>query len=69
MSVRLEQVKPRFARAELVEILEAGPGRREPTCPYYGSCGGCSWMHLSEEIQKKARLQIVQDCLTRIGRL
>jgi 23S rRNA (uracil1939-C5)-methyltransferase len=69
LRVRVGQVKPRFARAEIIEVLQPGPGRREPPCPYYGSCGGCSWMHLREETQQQARLQIVEDCLTRIGGL
>ena len=67
LRVRVEQVKSRFARAEIIEVLQPGPGRREPACPYYGSCGGCSWMHLCEETQQQARREIVEDCLTRIG--
>lgn len=61
------QVRPNFARAEIVELLEPGPGRREPACPYFGTCGGCSWLHLDAATQRAARLQIARDALRRIG--
>ncbi len=66
---RVDQVKRRWARAELIEILEPGPSRREPPCPYFGDCGGCSWMHVDEEEQTRARLSIVREALRRIGGL
>jgi 23S rRNA (uracil1939-C5)-methyltransferase len=33
-------------RAEAVELLAGGPGRVEPPCAHYGSCGGCALQHL-----------------------
>ena len=56
-----------FARAELVEVLQSGPERAEPACSYYGRCGGCDWMHLSERCQSDARIGILRDALTRVG--
>jgi len=65
--VRVVLVKPRFARAEIAELLTPGPGRREPPCPYYGRCGGCSWLHLDEAAQLEARVAIARAALERIG--
>ena len=48
---RHRSVEPRFARAEIEALLAPGPARREPPCPYYGRCGGCSWLHLDEAEQ------------------
>ncbi len=61
------EVRRRFARAELREVLKPGPGRREPPCPYFGHCGGCTWMHLDEATQAQARRQVLRDALVRIG--
>ncbi len=61
------QVRPRYARARIVEVLEPGPGRREPSCMYFGSCGGCRWLHLDPAAQQKARLEIAREALRRIG--
>jgi 23S rRNA (uracil1939-C5)-methyltransferase len=66
---RVTQVRPRFARAQLERVLEPGPGRREPPCPYFGRCGGCSWLHLREDEQQRAREAILRDALTRLARL
>jgi 23S rRNA (uracil1939-C5)-methyltransferase len=64
---RVTEVRPRFARAEIAEILEAGPARREAPCPYYARCGGCSWLHLDEAEQTRARAAIARAALERIG--
>ena len=61
------RVQPRWARAEPVELLEGGTGRREAPCGLFGACGGCSWLHLTPAAQREARLAIARDALTRIG--
>ena len=60
-----------FARAELGEIVEAGPGRVAPPCPHYvhDHCGGCQLQHLAYDEQLTAKRAIVGDSLRRIGKL
>ncbi len=67
--VRVRTVRSRrsWAEAELVEVLRAGPGRREPPCPHYGRCGGCTLEHLAYAAQLDAKATIVRDALQRIG--
>ena len=38
--VRVRETRPRFVRAELVDILEPSPVRVAPQCPYFSRCGG-----------------------------
>ena len=61
--------RKRFARGEVVEILEPGPGRTQPGCPVFATCGGCAWQHISYPEQVSAKARIVADALERIGRL
>lgn len=61
--------KKGFRQAELVEVLEPGPARREAPCPYYGECGGCDLQHLEPAAQRQAKAAIVLDCFQRLGRL
>ncbi len=68
VSARLLLVRPKYLKAELVEVLEPGPSRREPPCRYFGICGGCSWQHIDDEAQLEARKQLVLDALERIGK-
>lgn len=65
--VRITERRRRFARAELLEVLKPGPGRREAPCRYFGTCGGCAWMHLDEPTQAQARRDLLRDALQRIG--
>ena len=69
LRARVRRVEPRWARAELLEVLAAGPERREPPCPYFARCGGCAWLHLSEKAQAQARIDRVREALRRIGGL
>jgi 23S rRNA (uracil1939-C5)-methyltransferase len=69
--VRVQIVEKRksFASAKLESIEQPGPGRRDAPCRYYARCGGCTLEHLEYETQLQAKAQIVDDALTRIGKL
>jgi 23S rRNA (uracil1939-C5)-methyltransferase len=70
-TVRVEVVesKPRYAHAELVEVLEPSPDRIEPRCPHYGSCGGCHFQHIDYHAQLRYKESVVIDQLRRIGKM
>lgn len=68
LRVRIRAVRERYLEADLVEILEAGPGRVEPKCPYFLRCGGCHLQHLSAATQAEVKRGFVRDALERIGR-
>lgn len=67
--VRIVEQRRRYARGEVVELVTPGPGRVAPECPAFGVCGGCTWQHLSSEVQHAAKREIVRDALVRIGGL
>lgn len=68
--VSLREVKRDFARADLVEIIEASPDRVEPPCPHVSrGCGGCPWQHIAVDAQRSLRRDIIIDALRRIARI
>lgn len=69
LRVRLVERRPDYGRAEILEILVPGPGRREPPCPYFGSCGGCDLQHLEDDLQVKLKAAAVEETLQRLGGL
>ncbi len=69
LRVRVNQTKGKIAFAEIVEILKPSPDRTAPRCAYFGRCGGCDFQQLNYEAQLRAKVGIVRDCLTRIGRI
>jgi len=67
----LVEVKERWARARLIEVLRADPDRVEPPCPYFGPglCGGCHWQHIAYPRQAELKQEIVRDQLVRLAHL
>ncbi|MFH2009148.1 MAG: class I SAM-dependent RNA methyltransferase [bacterium] len=58
--VRLRDQHRRWCRAELVEVVDAGPDRRLPACDVADRCGGCQWQHVGYEAQLRAKQQLLR---------
>jgi 23S rRNA (uracil1939-C5)-methyltransferase len=67
--VRIRKSRRRFAEADLVEVLEPGPDRIVPPCPYVGACGGCRLQHIAYPATLEAKRAHIVDHLARIGHL
>ncbi|MCS7279697.1 MAG: 23S rRNA (uracil(1939)-C(5))-methyltransferase RlmD [Thermodesulfobacteriaceae bacterium] len=67
--VKVEIVKEfqDYAWANLVEVIENSPFRREPLCEYYFTCGGCQLQHLNYEYQLQLKKEIFLDTFRRVG--
>ena len=57
----------RFAFARILSIQEESPCRREPACPYYRQCGGCSALHMAYEETLRIKREAVRQVLRRVG--
>ncbi len=57
-----------YLRAEVLEVLEPGPGRRQPPCPHFADCGGCDLQHLDDALQVTLKADAVRETLLRIGK-
>src|SRR5713226_6996390 len=67
LRVRVDRVKGNVSFASIEEIIEPSPHRVEPPCPYFGRCGGCDFQQLSYQAQLEAKVEIIRDCLRRLG--
>ncbi|HKO97879.1 MAG TPA: class I SAM-dependent RNA methyltransferase [Pyrinomonadaceae bacterium] len=67
--VKVDRVQGKVAFASIVEILTPSPVRVEPPCPYFGLCGGCDFQQLSYDVQLATKVEIIKDCLHRIGKI
>jgi len=67
--VRIVEEKSRYARAELLEVLEPSDDRTEAPCPSFGLCGGCQWQHITYERQLRLRLEVIEDQMRRLAHI
>ncbi len=69
LRVTLWEIKGRTAFAEIDEIIESSPERTSPPCKYFGICGGCDFQQFSYQRQLAAKVEIIKDSLSRIGKI
>ena len=69
VEAEVTEVKKRFARARLRQVLEPAAERVAPPCPYFGECGGCQYQHLAYPAQLRIKHKQVCDLFERIGGL
>ncbi len=69
LRVKIIQLKGKTAFAEIAEIIESLTHRVEPNCVYFGKCGGCDFQQMNYEAQLEAKISILRDCLSRIGKI
>jgi 23S rRNA (uracil1939-C5)-methyltransferase len=67
LRVRLTDRRADYGRAEIVEVLRPGAGRREAPCPYFEQCGGCDLQHLEDDLQPRLKAEAVVESLRRLG--
>jgi len=69
LRVRVSQRKAGYARGEILEVLEAGEGRREPPCRHFADCGGCDLQHLRDDVQVEAKAAATVETIERLGKI
>ncbi len=65
VEAQIVEDKRSFINAEVDSILEKSPHRTGPGCPYFGSCGGCSYQHTDYAHQVEIKTAILREALER----
>ena len=63
----VEHVGHNAAWGRAVRVCKKSMARKEPDCPYYGTCGGCQFRHMNYAEELEAKRIRVEDALNRIG--
>lgn len=58
-----------YSEADLAEVIEPSPDRREPVCPLFGTCGGCQYQNLDYAEQLRWKQRQVHELLQRMARI
>ncbi len=64
---KIIKIKKNYAEAILQDVIHQSPHYQQPPCIHFGSCGGCSFQHLSYQQQLYHKEQQVYESLQRIG--
>jgi 23S rRNA (uracil1939-C5)-methyltransferase len=69
--IRLEQVSESkgLVTVRAHRLLSASPSRIEPSCGLADRCGGCDWMMLPIEEQRRNKLAVLREALLRTGKI
>ena len=67
--VRIVKPEKRYAFGRVDRLITESPDRREPFCPAYKRCGGCSCQHMRYETTLSFKRDQVQELLRRVGGL
>jgi 23S rRNA (uracil1939-C5)-methyltransferase len=61
--------KKGLIRAQRWALVLASSERVQPRCPVASECGGCDWMMLSENEQRRSKLSLLQQALRRTAKI
>jgi 23S rRNA (uracil1939-C5)-methyltransferase len=65
----VEERRRRYARGELVEVLEPSAHRVSAPCRYFPACGGCQWQGLAYDQQLIWKTELIRRQLQHVGHL
>ena len=65
------EARPRYLRADAVEVLVPSEHRVEAPCVYAhpGGCGGCDWQHVEPAHQRELKASVVKEQLAHLAGL
>ncbi|OAI21103.1 MULTISPECIES: 23S rRNA (uracil(1939)-C(5))-methyltransferase RlmD [Methylomonas] len=58
-----------YAEGKVVKLHDRNPHRVDPACPYFGSCGGCSFQHVDDAEQIQFKEDLLREQFRRIGKV
>lgn len=61
VKIKIIDIKKRYARGEVLDIIEKSNERQLILCDNYYQCGGCDYLHLKFSEENKLKEQIIQD--------
>lgn len=64
---RIVRLKRKYGEGKIEQIVTPSAHRIRPRCIVADKCGGCQWQHIDYSFQLKAKQNLVQQTLQRIG--
>ena len=69
VDIEIVKEKKKYKEAKIQSIKEVSLLRKEVSCPYFSSCGGCDLLHLSYEETLHYKKEKLQNILKKYGNI
>lgn len=69
LEVEIVSTHKSYDEARILRVLKPSSLRRDPPCPYFGSCGGCQLQHLEIGFQRRNKENLLREMLSRQAKL
>lgn len=67
--IEITKVLSKLYEANLLEVLNESPYRKQPDCNLYPLCGGCQMRHMSYQLEKKVKFNKVKNTITHSAKI
>ncbi|GAA5647995.1 23S rRNA (uracil(1939)-C(5))-methyltransferase RlmD [Vibrio proteolyticus] len=65
--MQLTESKSKFARGQLIKVLQPSDERVAAFCPHYQECGGCNMQHLTLDAQRAYKQQALNQLMNKFA--
>ncbi|GLS82833.1 23S rRNA (uracil(1939)-C(5))-methyltransferase RlmD [Paraferrimonas haliotis] len=69
VEISLTEVKSKYAKGQLLNVIEASSHRINPLCPHYQECGGCDMQHLNNDQQQQAKQASLESLMDKYSQM
>jgi 23S rRNA (uracil1939-C5)-methyltransferase len=69
LRVNIIKAKKTYAVGKIIEVLSPSADRIEVDCPYFKSCGGCAYRHISYTAELEAKKNRVEQAFSRLAHI
>ncbi|MGL4191193.1 MAG: 23S rRNA (uracil(1939)-C(5))-methyltransferase RlmD [Vibrio sp.] len=66
--IQLTESKSKYARGQLIKVLQPSTQRVAPFCQHYGQCGGCDLQHLERAAQMTHKQQALSQLMVKFAK-
>ena len=63
----ITEIFPKYAYAELLNVIKESPFRIKPSCTHFRECGGCAFLNTTFENENKVKSDYVKSILKKNG--
>lgn len=67
VEIKVLKKKKNIIEAIKIKILKASEQRKESPCPYFGKCGGCDLLHMSDQEQLEYKQKKVSEIMKKFA--